>query len=64
MHYSYSDGPSSQVTFSIKDTYDFTKKGHMRGLLQDKSKLATYDVYVVVGAVEIPPCKARTGAVE
>lgn len=48
LHYKYDKGPPCTVAFTVKDTYDFSKKGHMWDHLQDKGRLVTYDVEVEV----------------
>ena len=41
------------MEFLIKDTYDFSKKGHMWVRLQDKGYTVTYPVDVYVETIKI-----------
>ena len=51
LHYKYNESDCS-VSFSLKDKYDFTGKGHMWGRLERRGFLTTYDVNVEIEAVK------------
>jgi RHS repeat-associated protein len=57
LHYKYTDGPPPKVEFRVKDTYDFTKKGHVWGRLQDKGYLVIFDEDIFVEEVLCPKAK-------
>jgi len=51
LHYDY-DRSTCSVKFTLKDTYDFTNKGHMWGRLEQKGFLVTYPVNVDIETVK------------
>ncbi len=57
LHYKYTDGPPPKVEFRVKDTYDFTKKGHVWGRLQDQGYLVIFDEDIFVEEVLCPKAK-------
>ncbi len=59
LHYKYSDGPPPMLELRLKDTYDFTNKGHVWGHLQNKGYLAIYDVEVLIEEIPCPKAAAE-----
>jgi RHS repeat-associated protein len=53
LHYLYKYPPPT-LELRLIDTYDFTKKGHMWGRLQEKGYLVTYDVNVMIETIPCP----------
>ena len=58
LHYQYKKGPPPTLELRLKDTYDFTKKGHAWGRLQDKGYLVTYGVNVFIEKIPCPEAAA------
>ncbi len=54
LHYHYKSGPPPVLELRLKDSYDFTGKGHPWGRLQDKGYLVVYDVDVFIEKIPCP----------
>jgi hypothetical protein len=59
LYYDYTE-PPPKLKLRIVDSYDFTKKGHMWGTLQDDGYLTTFEVDVFVEEIPCPQAAPDT----